>query len=251
MSQSWGSPPNRPPSRPSQPEYQLIIPEDEYYPPESPVKRAWYFIAGGCSTLALVGTGALLVGACVCAIALLWVVDSQLDRFDAIQGADGDVSGVATEQASINGQGTATALPPIPTPTVPGPAGPVAIGQPIVANDIGLELTVFDIQRSVQPNNFQAADGLEFVSVSVQLRNINGTASLPYQVVNFRLRDSEDVYFSPDLQADNGRRLNDGEVLQQNIIEGDLLFHIPLGEAPLTLVWQAAGSQELHTVELQ
>ncbi|MFQ5578870.1 MAG: DUF4352 domain-containing protein, partial [Anaerolineae bacterium] len=97
-----------------------------------------------------------------------------------------------------------------------------------------------------------AAPGMEFVSVSVQLRSTQaGGAAKEYHVTDFQLQNAQEVLFQPDPQADNGRRLQDGELPDGGIVEGDILFHVPLGEAPLFLVWHAPGSAELYTVILQ
>jgi len=113
-------------------------------------------------------------------------------------------------------------------------------------------MTVLDIQRNVQPNNLAAANGMEFVAVSVQLRSVQPAGGpKKFSVNDFQLQNGQGVLYSPDPQADNGRRLQDMQLPENVITEGDLLFHIPLGDAPLFLVWQGTGSQQTYTIALQ
>jgi len=259
MTRSWGPPPNYPPPRPSQsrPQYPLALPEDDYYPVgDPPAKRALFFIAGCCSTL-------IVVSFCICALAFLWVVDAQLGLTTDDQATNNPNGSSAIVVTPVENTPPAqpTPLPPsnqqpgqvepVPTPTEAAPNLPFKIGDVVLAQDIGLELIVLDIQRQVQPNNFKAGDGLEFVAVSVELSNLQPDQPKPFQVADFQLQDAEGTVFQPDPQADNGRRLQDGAVPADDFIEGDIIFYIPLGHAPLILVWQATGSQESYLVELQ
>ncbi|RME43973.1 MAG: DUF4352 domain-containing protein [Caldilineae bacterium] len=128
----------------------------------------------------------------------------------------------------------------------------MVIGQPVVSAETGIELTVLDIQRNVQPNNLAAAQGMEFVAVSVQLRSVQPTgAPKQFSINDFQLQNGQGVRYTPDPQADNGRRLQDAQLPENITIEGDLLFHIPLGDAPLFLLWQATGSTQAYTIALQ
>jgi len=259
MSQSWGSPPSHPSPRSSQSQYPLSKEVIDYYPGgDTPIKRASYFFAGSCTIL-------ILVGCCLCVAATLWVLDNRFDML--IDALESNNPGGQSAPAFPGGGNAPVFVPtpplvPTPTPspivqqplstaTPAGPKLPVPIGQPVLANDVGLELTVFDIQHNVQPVNLKAANGLEFAAVSVQLRNTQSGTARSYQVLNFELQDVEGNPFPPDLEADNGRRLENGEVPPNTAIEGDLLFHIPLGLAPLTLVWQSTDSAEIYTVALQ
>ena len=256
MTQSWGSPPNPRRTQPQPPEsrYELIVPEDDYYyPPTDPqVKRGLYFFAGGCSTAVVVLVSLLGVMLCVCSMAFLWVLDDRIgitaaDQSNPIGVPLPTIVLTPTPNTGFIDPGTL----PTSTPTPYTPGLPFAIGQPILAGESGVELTVWDIQRNIQPNNLQAAPGLEFVAVSVQLSNAGNVGAQEYQAINFQLQDAEGNFFPPDLQADNGRRLRSGELTPGGAIEGDLLFHIPLGHAPLTLVWQPVDSIDFYLVELQ
>lgn len=266
MTQHWGPPPNYPPPRPPQPRYrpQLPAPPGSVYRPpvDMPVQRVSYFMAGSCVSLIV------FMLCCICTPAFLWVVDDSLGITARIFG-----SGPATEQSmsappqaqdSENFVPTPTPTPqpeqaqlqadqaqlaPAPTPTLPHL--PFAIGQPILSNDTGVELTVWDIQRTVQPLNLAPADGLEFAAVSVQLRNIRPDGVKRFELTDFLLQDAEGNVFLPDPNADNGRRLEGGEIPVDGLVEGDLLFYIPLGQAPLALVWQATNSEEVYSILLQ
>lgn len=263
MTQSWGPPPNYPPPRPPQPQYQLAVPESDYYYPvgDSPLRRALYFLGGSCFSV-------VLVSCCVCVLAALWIADDRLGITTAGPEANNpNIAPITTfpppdtpvfvqptpplqQQPDLQPPQTEPQPPALtPTPSLPNP--PVAIGQPAVADDVGVELTVFDIQRNVQPINLQTPDGTEFVAVSIQLKNIRGDASKGYTIESFHLQDAEDNAFTPNADADNGRRLENGEIAPGAAIEGDLLFHIPLGRTPLTLVWQMADSAEVFFVQLQ
>ena len=115
-----------------------------------------------------------------------------------------------------------------------------------------VELLVLDIQRNVQPINMTAADGMEFVAVSVQLRDIApADFSKVYETENFQLQNLQSILYPPDLQADNGRILRSGELPPGGSVEGDILFHVPQGETPLFLIWQMTGSTQIFTVALQ
>lgn len=259
MSQSRGYRPNSKPSSPSESQYQLIIPDNNdyiYREADSTVKRSIFFAAGSCSTL-LGGCATLLVlGLCFFMLGGVWFFSS---------GRSFSVGSSNPAFPPNNPAGPVVQSTPYipPTPTVFDPNQqvvasptldpniPIAMGQPILAADIGMELTVWDIQRNVQPNNYQAAEGLEFVSVSVQLQNETVTGPLAYALDNFYLRDAEATAFPPDQLADNGRRLDAGQVEPGSFIEGDLLFHIPFGHSPLTLVWQVPGTQQTYQVNLQ
>ena len=257
MTQQWGPPPDYPAPRPSRPPYQLMLTEPDHYSPgDPPLKRGLFFVGGSCFALAIVNF-------CVCVLALLWIVDNQWDvtiaRSDEVNAGANPYPAFPPPQNPPFVQPTAPLAPQpelapaqsqAPTPT-PGPRLPVPIGQPVLANDIGVELTVWDIQRNVQPINVQVPDGTEFVAVSVQLNNIDAAAPQSYVIDSFYLQDDEDTVFTPNAEADNGRRLRNGEIPPGKSVEGDLLFHVPLGHTPLTLVWQAAGSAETFLVKLQ
>ncbi|MEM7035078.1 MAG: DUF4352 domain-containing protein [Chloroflexota bacterium] len=265
MSQSWGPPDNEgSPSAPADPQYQLIIPDNNdyiYQRRDTTVKRSLFFVAGGCSTLLGGCSTVLLIGMCISMAGVLWFLGTQIgfssgpffqpgfDNGGISQPAPGVVSPTATFVSQVPAQTQPVQQQPTATPFDPNI--PVAIGQPVQASDVGVELTVWDIQRNVQTNNFRPADGLEFLSVSIQLSNVGAASASGYQVGNFYLIDAEDTSFFPHEQADNGRRLVDGQVEPGSLIEGDLLFYVPLGHAPLTLVWQAPGSQLSLSVNLQ
>ena len=74
-----------------------------------------------------------------------------------------------------------------------------------------MELTVFDIQRNVQPDNYEANTGMEFAAVSVQLHNIGSDTPRPYEISDFQLQDTEGnpfgPFWPPNDQADNERQL--------------------------------------------
>lgn len=259
MTQNWG-PSNYPPRPPQyQPPAQppaLYQPPEDY--PEEPSgdstgKRLGIFAAGGCLTVAL-------FACCILALAVFWVAD---ERFGITTPKDETPVAASAEQpfeqlnpvAPIEVDPDAPAGLPDQLQSTPeaAPAAPMpAIGNPVVAQDMGVELMVLDIQHNVQPNNLAAAQGMEFVAVSVQLRGI-GAAMLPklYEVPNFQLENAQGVFYVPDMQADNGRRLSGGELSEDTPVEGDLLFHIPQGEGSLMLVWQPTGSQQSYTISLQ
>ncbi|HEY85793.1 MAG TPA: DUF4352 domain-containing protein [Chloroflexi bacterium] len=263
MTQYWG-PPDYPP--PPRPQYQLPEPDPEldYYEPEPegdpPGKRALFFLAGGCTTL-------ILVGCCVVTLTLGWIIDERLgitapvgqETYIPVQSGGVAVTPVVPQPAVT--PPVVTPAPPVTTdavaPTPPvvivaTPSDSYVIGQPIVEPNLSTELTVLDIQRNVQPNNLAPASGMEFVAVSVLLRSVQPTDfAKVYEVANFQLKNTQDVFYLPDAQADNGRRLVNGELPNEGAVEGDLLFHIPAGEAPLFLVWQATGSNTPYTILLQ
>jgi len=253
MSQSWGPPPGYPPPRPPQPQYQLAVPEPDYYPiGDPPIRRALYFIGGSCSTL-------ILVSFCVCALAVFWIIDERIGLTGGQTAAENlPPTAVATVPVVENpppAQPVAPAQPP-PTATPSPPPDPTAneaapIGQPVVAQDVNAELTVFDIQRNVQPVNLQVPDGTEFIAVSIQLRNLQADTAQSFTIANFTIVDGENTVFTPNPDADNGRRLQDGQISPSGVQEGDLLFHVPLGHTPLTLAWQAQGSAQVFQIKLQ
>lgn len=255
MTQNWG-PPTYPPRPPQYqpPQYQqLPDPEPEYYDDESPPRSPlFYGLMGGCATL-------ILVGCCVILLAVAWVVDARY-------GITSPKNAVATESTTfaetIPVQSTNPAgAPPAPVNEQPQPVQPTVapagdgfpvLGDPVVANDIGVELVVLDIQRGVQPVNLAPADGMEFVAVSVQLRSVQPTETpQTYAPADFQLQNGQGVLYQADPQAENGRRLQSGQLPADGSIEGDLLFHIPKGESPLFLVWHPAGSSQTFTVALQ
>jgi len=254
--QNWGSQsyPPRPPQYQQQPPQYQLPPEEDYddYDDEAPRRKPWqYFVAGGCATLILVGCCALtgIVG---------WALDTKYGfttpdeaTIEAPAAMDGTADFYTPE--AISPQPLAQPQPVQPQPAQGAVPQDIAVGQPIVAPATGVELTVFDIQREVQPNNLAPADGMEFVAVSVQLRQAqpNGvTQSFSFE--QFLLRDGTGALFMPDPTADNGRRLNAGELSADGQpVEGDLLFHVPLGVSPLSLVWQPAADQQSLTVPLQ
>ncbi len=270
MTQYWGPPDYPPPQRPL---YQLPEPMEqdiEYYEPElvgdPPGKRALFFLAGGCTTL-------ILVGCCVVTLTFGWIIDERLgitapgdqQTYVPVQTGGGNITSAPIAPAVTTPTPSTQVAQPIqveqstqetqPTPPVPVVATPpesYVIGQLILEPRLSTELTVLDIQRNVQPNNLAPADGMEFVSVSVLLRSTQPTDfANVIEIVNFQLKNAQDVFYLPDGQADNGRRLLDGELPDEGALEGDLLFHIPMGEVPLFLVWQATGSDIPHTILLQ
>jgi hypothetical protein len=253
MSQYWG-PPNYPPRPPQR--YQLPPPEYAEYPDqnETLVRRAFYFLGGGC-------LATLVIGGCVCVLAFLWVIDARFGITGPPEIVNtGAVVTPVFEQNTVPVQPNRAGVPvqpgqPIqsaPAETNPQPNQPAAIGQPVVAVETGMELTVFDIQREIQPINLAPAEGMEFTAISVQLRNTSPLGQdQSYSVANFQIQDIDGNLYPPDVTADNGRRLNDGVLSSEAAIEGDLLFHIPLGKAPLVLVWTPTASTNIYSVALQ
>lgn len=252
--QNWGPPPY--PPRPPQyqqkpPQYQIQASQvDDYdyedYDDEPPRRKPWqYFVAGGCVTLILVGCCALtgIVG---------WALDTKYG-FTTSDEAGIETPAVMNESDLVSPQPIAQPQPAKPQPTQAMASENIGIGQPFAAPATGTELTVFDIQREVQPNNLAPADGMEFVSVAVQLRQTQPTGTTQsFSFDQFLLGDGTGELFMPDPNADNGRRLNAGELTADGQpIEGDLLFHVPLGISPLTLVWQPAGDTQSFSVSLQ
>ncbi len=252
MTQNWGTPsyPPRPPQYVRPPQYQPPELEPEEYDDDPPRRPPlFYFFAGGCATL-------LLVGCCVLTTAVGWVVDTKygitspketpVEQMEAMPES-------SMPQPVAPGETTpaAQAAAPVAAPTAAAnaPVDSVGIGQPIAAPS-GMELTVFDLQRGVTPVNLAAADGMEFVAVSVGLKN-TATADMPFAIEEFILRNGEGLEYVPDPQADNGRRLNNGQIAAGQSTEGDLLFHVIKGDAPLVLVWTPAGSEKSFTVMLQ
>lgn len=248
MTQNWGTPnyPPRPPQYVRPPQYQppeQLEPEYDEDPPRgrSPL---FYFFAGGCLVL-------LLVGCCVLTAAVGWVVDERYGITSPKETPAGQLAPLpesSLPQPSVSG-GTAAVPNIAPTAMPNAPVDSVGIGQPIVASS-GVELTVFDLQRAVQPNNLAAADGMEFVAVSVGLKN-TAAGTVPVAIEEFVLKNGEGLEYQPDPQADNGRRLSNGQIAAGQSIEGDLLFHIIKNDTPLVLVWTPAGSEKSFTVLLQ
>ncbi len=245
-------PPRPPQYQPQPPQYQLP-PEEDYddYDDEPSGRKPWqYFVAGGCVTLILVGCCALtgIVG---------WVLDAKYG-FTTPDDATIEAPAIMDDASGFYTPETMSPQPltqpqPQTQPTQNVTSGNIGIGQPIVAPTTGVELTVFDIQREVQLNNLAPANGMEFVSVAVQLRQAQPTGTpQTYSFEQFLLRDGIGETFAPDPTADNGRRLNTGELTSDGQpIEGDLLFHIPLGVSPLSLVWQPADGSQPISVTLQ
>lgn len=277
MTQNWGPPnyPPRPPQNqpqppryPQQSQYPLLDPEADYYyeqpQGDPPTKRIGFFLAGSCFML-------LLVACCVAMLAVAWVVDARL----GLTTPDEATIEMPAQQMQPLSEATVPVQPqlqpmqplsdaPVPVqpqlppeqPVQPEPAAPasefVTIGQPVIATDVGIALTVFDIQRNVIAVNMEPASGMEFVSVAVQLEGIQPTEfAKVFELANFQLLNGQSVYYLPDAQADNGRRLPNGGELIDALVEGDVLFHIPAGDTPLFLVWQATGSAEIYTIALQ
>lgn len=257
MSQYWG-PPSYPPPRP--PQYQLppetqIEPYQYYEPPRNTGRlNLVYFFAGSCFTL-------VLVGLCLLTLIVAWVLDSSLGITAGWLAEPTPVVTPAMPQQVPQPQGavpvpvTVTPTPMVfPTTTPQISSAPFSIGMPIVASDVGLELTVLDIQRNVQPTNMQVPADQEFVAVSVKLRALNPDANPPaYGPNDFRLQNLDSFLYNPNLDADNGRLLINGPPLSSSTpeIEGDVLFMVPQGENPLFLVWMAANSSQVYTVALQ
>ncbi len=261
MSQYWG-PPSYPPPRP--PQYQPPpLEPDYYYEPDkgSTTQSLLYFLAGSCSTF-------VLSACCVTALAGAWVtytfgisgrnLTDVTETLTAVVEAPEAVNNLNPDpnNGEINESST-------PTPNI------FPIGEPVIANDVAIELTTLDIQRQVQINNadnVSIQEGMEFVAVSVQLRSLPPADSVrAFAIQNFQLQNAqnENLYL-PHPQADNGRLLRDGELLPpqnpdnasgpcatQNCVEGDIIFQVPLGENPLLLLWQAPDSTQIHTVALQ
>ncbi len=262
MTQNWGPSnyPPRPPQYqpPAQPPVLYQPPED--YPEEprgdSTGKRTLFFVAGGCAT-------AMLFACCVLILVVAWAVD---ERYGITTPKDETPIAASVEQpfeqpvpvepvAPLKIDPDAPAgLPDQPqsTPEAAPAANTPRIGEPVVAEDMGMELLVLDIQYDVQPGNLAAAQGMEFVAVSVQLRSAGPTQSSKlYEVPNFQLENAQGVSYVPDMQADNGRRLAGGELPADAPVEGDVLFHIPQGQGPLFLVWLPSGSEQSYTIALQ
>jgi len=262
MTQNWGPSnyPPRPPQYqpPAQPPVLYQPPEDYAEEPhgDSTGKRTLFFVAGGCAT-------AMLFACCVLILVVAWAVD---ERYGITTPKDETPIAASVEQpfnepapvepvAPIETDPNAPAGLPDPLQSTPE-AAPVAvmplIGEPVVAEDRGIELLVLDIQHDVQPSNLAAAQGMEFVAVSVQLRSAGpAQSSKLYEVSNFQMENAQGVVYVPDMQADNGRRLAGGELSEEASVEGDVLFHIPQGEGTLFLVWQPSGSEQSYTISLQ
>lgn len=252
MTQNWGTPnyPPRPPQYVRPPQYQPPEQIEPEYEDDPPRRSPWfYFFAGGCATL-------LLVGCCVLTLAVGWVVDT---KYGITSPKETPMEQIVPLPESSMPQpvvsGTATVSAPNATPNVAptapanAPLDSVGIGQPIAAPS-GVELTVFDLQRAVEPVNLAAADGMEFVAVSVGLKNTSA-ADVSFAIEEFVLRNGEGLEYLPDPQADNGRRLSNGKLAAGQSTEGDLLFHVIKGDTPLALVWTPAGSNKSFTVLLQ
>jgi hypothetical protein len=93
---------------------------------------------------------------------------------------------------------------------------------------------------------------MEFVSVSVQLSlTEEAEADVDYEVTEFQLQNGQGVIYDADPEAENGRRLPGGEVTAEGPVEGDLFFHIPMGDAPLFLLWGPPESDQIYTIVLQ
>ncbi len=256
MTQNWGSPnyPPRPPQYLRPPQYQQ--PEDDpNYDDDPPRRSPWvYFLGGGCSML-------LLVMCCALIVAAGWVIDARYGitapkETPIEQLAPAPDSSlpqpVAPAKTAVAPAGTVVAATPKAMATAPAnaPVDSVGMGQPIAASS-GMQLTVFDLQRGVQPVNLAAADGMEFVAVSVGLQNMQVAGGVPFSLDEFVLQNADKLEYLPDPQADNGRRLNNGSVQQGQSVEGDLLFHVIAEDAPLALVWTPGGNGKSYTVLLQ
>ncbi len=249
MTQNWGTPnyPPRPPQYIRPPQYQPPEEIEPDYDDDPPRGRSplFYFFAGGCLVL-------LLVGCCVLTTAVGWVIDT---KYGITSPKETPMEEMAPLPESSMPQpvapGETTPIVPGVAPTAPAnaPVDSVGMGQPIVAPS-GVELTVFDLQRKVSLNNLAAAEGMEFVAVSVGLKN-TATGNLPFTIEEFTLRNGEGLEYQPDPQADNGRRLNNGQLAAGQSIEGDLLFHVIDGDAPLALIWTPVGSEKSLVVLLQ
>lgn len=262
MTQNWGTPnyPPRPPQYQQPPQYQppvqYQLPDPDYREPQGdpPIKRATFFLAGSCFTL-------ILVACCLLLLAAAWVADERLGLTTPKE----ETAASAYELPQSNPANPfvpgAEIAPPAAQPSEEQPAvegeapadgGGSTLGQPVTAADVSVELTVFDLQRTVQPVNLMPAEGMEFVAVAVQLRSLQPTAfAKVYEISNFQLQNAQGTIYQPDPQADDGRRLQNGQLADGAIVEGDLLFHVPAGDGPFTLLWQSTGSAQSYSVNLQ
>ena len=263
MTQNWG-PPNYPPRPPPyqqppqyQPPVQYQLPDPDYREPQGDptAKRVMFFLAGGCFTL-------VLVTCCLLLLAMAWVVDERMGITTPAEETAASVYELPQSSPADPFAPGAEIAPPAAPPAESqpveqpaesaAPAGGYTFGQPVTAADVSVELTVFDLQRNVQPVNLMPADGMEFVAVAVQLRSLEPTAfAKVYELSNFQLQNAQGTIYQPDPQADDGRRLQNGQLADGAIVEGDLLFHVPAGDGPFTLLWQSTGSAQSYPVSLQ
>lgn len=260
MTQNWG-PPTYPPRPPQYqpPQYQqLPDPEPDEYYDEGPRQRSplFYGLVGGCATL-------LLVGCCAALLAVGWVLDTRYGWTtpnDVTTTSVPAMSETAQAPQPVSPGGVQPVQPVAPggeqpqqSPTTPAQSTAFPrIGEAVVAPEIGIELTALDVRRSVQPMNLAPADGMEFVSVSIQLRSVApSTTPQIYEIGNFKMRNNQQVIYDADPQADNGRRLSGGQLSDGTLVEGDLLFHVIAADAPLYLLWQPVAGGQTYTIELQ
>ena len=128
----------------------------------------------------------------------------------------------------------------------------VPVGAPILANDVNMELTVLDVQHNIKSNKFPPTEGLEFMAISVQIENVGLISARGYSKQDFYLIDEDEtIFLYPNSLMDNERRLEDAQVEPGNLVEGDLIFYVPMDYVPVTLVWKPTDSVKILFVTLQ
>ena len=251
-----------PPPRPARSLRQVPY-DDDYYdlildPPGQRMypEQIWdlsQVLVGGCSVLLVTG---FLVGVFACGLVTMLLFRQPMwAGITPIPWPTPEVS--KPVQQGVN-EAPATAGPapvivvagvtPVTESQPPVQRGGYQRNQPVRAGEV--EMVVTQFTRGVEPNNLQAAPGLEFVSISIQVFNI-GQTSQPFNPTDFTLQDRTGTHYLPDLEADNGRLfiLPKGEVPAGGRTAGDLLFHVSMGGSPFTLHWQTANQVLLINLE--
>jgi hypothetical protein len=271
MVQRW-----RPPSYPEEPLYQdPDYYQDPYYDFDD---RSWFqrslpFGLGSCLTLLICLCG---FGCFVAFWTTAWFGgDAVLTRLDGSNPTPEVTSGpepvgVLPPGSNPFGNPPSSGTPESSPPTVPAepvatePASPpavtgpgtsaanaVRIEQPLASSD-GLEVTVLDVRRDLNLAEPSVEPGYGFLSVSLKLNSLKApNEQNGYDPLDFVLADSRGAYYQVDPVADNGRRLTAGQMVGGTVIDGDLIFTVPLEEQGFFLLWETGTTGDIRWFNLQ
>ncbi|OQY44708.1 MAG: hypothetical protein B6242_12075 [Anaerolineaceae bacterium 4572_78] len=250
MTQYWGPPTNPNYPRQQTPYPQIPPPDFDYYNQsrgDSLWQRFLIFVAGGCFAL-------LLYTCCLSTLVIAWVAEGILNEDTVSVSSTAIVAPIPAIQYTTTPTVAVIIVPPHATPPITErPSNQLfQIGEKITDETTSIELIALDIQRHVHPNNVPPLEKWEFVSISVQLRLIDPAKSpKEYNRENFVLQNIQNTYFKPHPEAHNGRRLPNGELKNNDFVEGDVIFQVPEGDNPLYLIWQATGGERNYVIILQ
>ncbi|MEM7028553.1 MAG: DUF4352 domain-containing protein [Chloroflexota bacterium] len=177
------------------------------------------------STLTIMGSFILvlvLIG--LCSGIFLWRFNMRLAQQAQIPASVPETMSMPHVDLSSTPSPSPTVIPILPT------AHPqVRLGQPLVDPQIGLQVTVWEVTRQE-----------EYISITLELRNISHTHPVAYQVSDFRLQDKTGITYFPQLVVLQDQQLQSGVLVINEKREGVLLFQIPQDIVATTLLWQNA-----------